>query len=551
MSSIGTETDHCQAASVKGDRVNPAPRPHTPSPWHPLVRPAVRLLVALLVIAPVVLSSFDARALVDEDNTILPAKCCTLLASESPLLLPDETRSRTPDRTARENGRNEPSRGAGKSYLVPALEIPGFILALNGMGRIVNGSDMENGRRTFATTPSTVWHNLTHGPWVIDNDSFGVNQLGHPYQGSIYMGIARSTGLGYWESAGYTFMGSFLWEIAGETTRPSINDMVASGIAGSFFGESLFRMASLLLEHGEPSLWRELAAGMLSPPVGFNRLVFGERFDGIFPSHDPAVFWRARTGLTVNTHTSGGNSRDFQHDEATLDFSMSYGLPGKPGYRYVRPFDLFQFEFTAVSNTSDPLENVISRGLLLGSDYERGDNCRGVWGLFGSYDYLSPHTFRVSTTALSVGTVLQWWLSPRVALQGSGLIGLGYGAAGNISGIGQRTYHYGGTGQALLDFRLILGDLAAFTTTAQLYHVHDVLSTRPRGTETVGRLNVAFTVRVHGPHAVGVQYLYNSRDGDYASLENQHQKMATVSLTYTYLSDAGFGAVEWRDRGRR
>ena len=35
-----------------------------------------------------------------------------------------------------------------------------------------------------------------------------VNQLGHPYQGSMYHGFARSAGFNYWESAGYTFAGS-------------------------------------------------------------------------------------------------------------------------------------------------------------------------------------------------------------------------------------------------------------------------------------------------------------------------------------------------------
>jgi hypothetical protein len=45
----------------------------------------------------------------------------------------------------------------------------------------------------------------------------------------------------------------------GETTNPSINDQIANGIGGTFFGETLFRMASLVLEgDGEkPGLWRE------------------------------------------------------------------------------------------------------------------------------------------------------------------------------------------------------------------------------------------------------------------------------------------------------
>jgi len=44
--------------------------------------------------------------------------------------------------------------------------------------------------------------------------------------------------------------------------------------------------------------------------------------------------------------------------------------------------------------------------LLLGRTYEIGADYRGVWGLYGSYDYIAPQSFRVSTTALSLGSEL-------------------------------------------------------------------------------------------------------------------------------------------------
>jgi hypothetical protein len=80
-----------------------------------------------------------------------------------------------------------------------------------------------------------------------------------------------------------------MWEIAGENTPPARNDQIASGVAGSFLGESLFRMASLVLEHnnGLPQAWHEAAAAAISPATGFNRLAFGKRFKTVFPSHDP------------------------------------------------------------------------------------------------------------------------------------------------------------------------------------------------------------------------------------------------------------------------
>jgi hypothetical protein len=55
---------------------------------------------------------------------------------------------------------------------------------------------------------------------VIDKDPFSINQIGHPYQGSVYYGFARSGGLSYWESLLYTLACSFLWETYGETTAP-------------------------------------------------------------------------------------------------------------------------------------------------------------------------------------------------------------------------------------------------------------------------------------------------------------------------------------------
>ena len=116
--------------------------------------------------------------------------------------------------------------GAGKSYLIPALEIPAFLLLLNGYDRLAYPNDMEDGKKVYDTNLSTFWDHVVHGPWGIDKDAFAMNQFAHPYQGSMYHGFARSAGLNYWESLLYTNVGSFLWETGGETTHPSINDQI-------------------------------------------------------------------------------------------------------------------------------------------------------------------------------------------------------------------------------------------------------------------------------------------------------------------------------------
>jgi hypothetical protein len=439
--------------------------------------------------------------------------------------------------------------GAGKSYFIPALEIPAFILALNGYNRIASPNDEEDGKKVYSVTWSTIRDHVNHGPWGFDKDAFKVNQLLHPYQGSVYYGLARSAGLGFWESSAYTFAGSYLWEVAGETTSPSINDQVASGIAGAFFGEPLFRMASLLLEGGggNPGFWRELGATVLSPPTGFNRLVFGERFTPVFPSHNPATFWRLRFGAFLNNRVKDqGTLTPVGGANATVDFSMAYGLPGKPGYDYMRPFDYFHIEAMGTSIPDNPLEDIMIRGLLFGKRYEAGDLYRGVWGLYGGYDYISPQIFRVSTTSASLGTTFQWWLAQKLALQGSVLGGVGYGAAGNVSGSGERDYHYGIAPQGLLGLRLIFGDRAMLDATARGYYISGMGSTETGGNETIGRLTTGLTVRVYGRHALGIQYQASGRDAHYPDQANSHQTVGTFSLVYTFLSDTNFGAVEWR-----
>ena len=147
-----------------------------------------------------------------------------------------------------------------------------------------------------------------------------------------------------------------------------------------------------------------------------------------------------------------------------------------------------------------------------------------------------------------MGTTAQWWLSRLAALQGTALLGLGYGGGGDTSGVGQRGYHYGGTGQGMLALRLILADRAMLEGGVREYYISNVASTTPPGSEFIGRFNLGFTFRVFGRHALAVQYLLSTRDGSYQEpVVNKHQRQGTLTFLYTFLSDTRFGAVEWRE----
>ena len=442
--------------------------------------------------------------------------------------------------------------GEGKSYWVPIGDILLFDFLLNQFDR-----RFIEPKEDYASDWESTEDNF-HGSWVYDSDEFDVNQFGHPYQGSLYHGFARSAGHGYWASMAYTVVGSAMWEIAGETTPPSINDQITTGFGGTFLGEPLYRMASLILEtaHGEPSRLREFAASFASP--GLNRWMYGDRFDGIWRSRDPAVHTRANLGANVkasmdsNVNTNPDPDtppipQSYREGEPVLDFTMVYGLPGKPGYRYERPFDYFHFQFTAAPGNI--LENLITRGLLVGAPVGDGAHYRGVWGLYGSYDYIAPQVFRVSSTALNVGVTGQWWISKHLALQNEVMVGGGYGSGGlTDTSTGLRDYHYGLTPQGLVGLRLIYADLLALEVTGRDYYITDKGSDAERGNENLLRADVSLTMRVWDLHGITLRWVVSDRNAHYEAQPDIQQRVSAVSLGYTYLGHKWFGAVDWRPR---
>ncbi len=502
------------------DRPQPAPS-----------RPSLRTAYAFAAICSAL--AFSAATAGEPVASDLPAIWAA--AAEA---LPGETLAAAPGAAAGPASSSQSQPTPRKNYALPAAEILGFSFLLNQYNRHFGDDD-------YRSTISTIRHNL-HSSWVVDSDPFRTNQLGHPYLGSTYHGFARSAGLNYWEALGYTFAGSALWEIAGERTPPSRNDQVNTGVGGTFLGEALFRMAHVVLAHDElPPLWRELAAAAISPATGFNRLAFADHLDGSFASHDPVHYSKLQVGFSGTAENNAGTSTTkLQRNEVLVDFGMDYGMPGQPGYTHDRPFDYFNFQLTASS--ANGFENVMTRGLLVGKDYDLGADYRGIYGLYGSYDYIAPQTFRVSSTALSVGTTAQWWASQSIALQGTALLGAGYAAVGTTHSVADNDYHYGVAPQALLALRVIFGDRASLDLTGREYFVSRVAAATRGGHDNIVRADASLTIRVYRQHAISLKYLGNRRDAFYPDFGDSTQSRSTLGIFYTWLGHDRFGAVEWR-----
>ena len=220
----------------------------------------------------------------------------------------------------------------------------------------------------------------------------------------MYHNIARSSGHGYWASVAYTFAGSALWEIAGETTPPSKNDQIASGIAGSFLGEPLFLTSRLLLGRRDdgPGFWRALAAAIASPPAGVNRAMFGSVSTARPRGHRRVRHACADRGYG-RCHTRLRSTHEMRMDTSSIGVSVDYGFPGNPGTRTRDRSRIF---------ASKPWLRPTGWNTCRLADWSQGVATRlgmrpGRRWLYGSYDYFAPDGFRVSSTALSLGTTLQ------------------------------------------------------------------------------------------------------------------------------------------------
>jgi hypothetical protein len=178
---------------------------------------------------------------------------------------------------------------------------------------------------------------------------------------------------------------------------------------------------------------------------------------------------------------------------------------------------------------------------LLGNGYAVGDSYRGIWGLYGSYNYMAPQIFRLASTALSLGTTGEWRVTDSLAVQGTGLLGVGYATVSTIGGISdERANQYGVAPQALLSLRLIIGERASIDLTAREFFVADISGSRVRH-DNVVRTDASLTWRVHRQHAVSIRYQLSRRDFDFRDLGNRIQDRGTVGIFYTLLGRNRFG----------
>jgi hypothetical protein len=456
---------------------------------------------------------------------------------------PPPTAGSTPPTSPSPERTTEPGRWRLR-FVVPLVEIAGLGVALNAGGRFWK----DDG--SFVVTRDSIARNLRRR-WDIDEDPFEINQIGHPYQGAAVFGLARSSGLSYWQAAAYTFLASAAWEIAGEATRPSVNDQIATGIGGSFLGEALHRSAHLLLDTsgGRPSAARRWILGGIATPLALNRAIFGRRIDDVMPAFEPAYDVRASMGARVRAGAPlDGESSGARRTDAAIDVEMEYGIPGDAAYRYQRPFD--HFTLRASVSTGARLEALAARGLLAGRGYptRRG---AGAWGIYGAYEYAASASVQAATTAALGGTTFTARLGEAAWLQGTATAGIGYaGVADGVAGVSGviNEPHYGIAPQAGVRARLATSHVSLDLST-QFWHIGETGSLRTSGRDRLAIAAASMTVALRRRHGVTARYGFVRRDmragsPGRAGVAQEH----TFGLFYTWIGPQGFGGIGRLDR---
>jgi hypothetical protein len=211
------------------------------------------------------------------------------------------------------------------------------------------------------------WANNLRGGWEWDTDHFAVNQFAHPYSGNLFFNSARSNGYGFRAAAPYAFAGSVLWEYFGETTRPSINDLINTTLGGITLGETTYRLSSMILDArttGATRIVREVSAALVDPPRAFGRLMDGDawRVGGNPPDRIPSsVVSEVQVGYQRLTH-GRARSRLRGLDQPFAFYSLAYGDP--MGRDVEKPFSSFRLEAALGAAASGALSELRATGFL-------------------------------------------------------------------------------------------------------------------------------------------------------------------------------------------
>lgn len=285
---------------------------------------------------------------------------------------------------------NAPDPNRGWLNVGRALASVSVVNALVWQYNYLNGED-------WAYVTRDEFASNVRGGIEFDGNKLPTNFFSHPYQGSAYFNAARASGLSFWESAPFTFIGSAAWEWFGESEAPSTNDLVATTLGGIVLGEILYRLSSDILDDssiGFERFLREFFGFVVNPGRGIERLADGKAFDsGPPPDRRRLRHLALDVGVDRILLLQDRELTRYQ-PRPLIALQLEYGdlLPSGSS-QTLGPFE--SFDFYGALNLGRVPElgaQIYAQGMLVGYSYDIGfdegvERDNDVFGLVQSFDF--------------------------------------------------------------------------------------------------------------------------------------------------------------------
>jgi hypothetical protein len=258
----------------------------------------------------------------------------------------------------------------------------------------------------------TIRDNFSGGLIWEDTDGFKVNQMGHPYQGSLYFNAGRANGYSFYESMIFSALGSATWETICESTAPSANDMITTTFASAPVGEMLHRLYFEAVEAGIPFPLSLL----ISPMDGINRIITGQaRWRETPPDRTGGNMYELSFSagggyaLVDSVEKKSGNSIfSFRGSTANIGINAVYGNPFEQ--HSVTPYDHFELDMLLGVDMGSYMDlRVISDGYLFSFSPLITESDKLSTGLSLHFDFVSSGEFDIyDSTIDQASNALDW-----------------------------------------------------------------------------------------------------------------------------------------------
>ena len=299
------------------------------------------------------------------------------------------------------------------------------VFQISGINAIVWAFDKYIMKESWADISfNTIVENFKYG-YSWDNEGFITNQFSHPYHGAMYHSVSRANGLSFLESTVYTFLGSFMWEFFLEAERPAANDSIMTTLGGMTLGETLFRVAGLVVDEnatGIGRILREILAFYINPAYGYR-------------------FFSGKASRL-------GNTPKKRHYSLRFPVGAYSSFTAKPGFLVatqleykdvfknetsrIHPYDWFSFDLrVGFSEKGLHDKEIFSTGILTGKKVKNR-----LVGLFGTFNYIDTYTAqKMSAVGVGPGLVVVSDSESSLFFNGSGVVSVIFGGSSPSLGV--------------------------------------------------------------------------------------------------------------------